>query len=349
MARNGLSSLVVVLVCLLGMSVANTARAMGPFARGNTFPGTLRCVLRANLAANGVVGTKGAANSQGTLDIYVYSFRNHINVRVTLFTYGLDTNTKPLNQTINFGPKGLNGGWLWNVTGTWVPQSDNQMQLDSWFTQAKGRRPLGAYKSVYRMIMAFHLRRDLPGLLLLLFLFAATVSAFNGVGPVERVAPPPGILRCTLRVDLKDNDVMSSSLGGDLGGHGDLNIYVYKYQGGLDVHISYNTHELSLPMPPLNQSINLGRRGANGAVVWNIAGTWTQRNEDQLELKRVFKRAPSVIIPGTGLSVYKMVKMIDRNPGKYYATIATDMFPDGAIRGQFFRGFPTQLIRRPAC
>ncbi|CAI5968521.1 unnamed protein product [Closterium sp. NIES-64] len=125
---------------------------MGPFARGNTFPGTLRCILRANLAANGVVGTKGAANSQGTLDIYVYSFRNHINVRVILFSYGLDANAKPLNQTINFGPKGLNGGWLWNVTGTWVPQSDTQMQLDSWFTQAKGKRPLGAYKSVYKMV-----------------------------------------------------------------------------------------------------------------------------------------------------------------------------------------------------
>ncbi|CAI5968522.1 unnamed protein product [Closterium sp. NIES-64] len=164
--------------------------------------------------------------------------------------------------------------------------------------------------------MAFHLSRNLSGLLLLLSLFVAAASAFNGVGPVERVAPPPGLLRCSLRVDLKDNGVISSSLGGDLGGHGDLNIYVYKYQGGLDVHISYNTHELSLPMPPLNQSINLGRRGVNGAVVWNIAGTWTQRNEDQLELKRVFKRAPSVTIPGTGISVYKMVKMIDRNPGK---------------------------------
>ncbi|CAI5509635.1 unnamed protein product, partial [Closterium sp. Naga37s-1] len=57
------------------------------------------------------------------------------------------------------------------------------------------------------------------------YLFAATASAL--VGPVERIAPPPGLLRCTLRVDLKDNDVMSSSLGGDLGGHGDLNIYVY--------------------------------------------------------------------------------------------------------------------------
>ncbi|CAI5473764.1 unnamed protein product [Closterium sp. Yama58-4] len=323
MARNALPGLEIVLVCLLVMGVASTARAMGPFARGNTFPGTLRCVLRANMAAHGVVGASGAPNSQGTLDIYVYSFRNHINVRVILFSYGLDSNSKPLNQTINFGPKGLNGGWLWNITGTWVPQSDNQMQLDSW--------------------------RDLPGLLLLLSLFAATASAFNGVGPVERIAPPPGILRCSLRVDLKDNAVISSSLGGDLGGNGDLNIYVYKYQGGIDVHISYNTHELSLPMPPLNQSINLGRRGANGAVVWNIEGTWTQRNEDQLELKRVFKRAPQVMIPGTGMSVYKMVKAIEKNPGKYYATIATDMYPEGAIRGQFFRGFPTQLIRRPAC
>ncbi|CAI5533065.1 unnamed protein product [Closterium sp. Naga37s-1] len=81
MARNGLPSLEVVLFCLLAISIANTARAMGPFARGNTFPGTLRCILRANLAANGVVGTKGAANSQGTLDLYVYSFRNHINAR----------------------------------------------------------------------------------------------------------------------------------------------------------------------------------------------------------------------------------------------------------------------------
>ncbi|GJP80580.1 hypothetical protein CLOP_g10783 [Closterium sp. NIES-67] len=189
----------------------------------------------------------------------------------------------------------------------------------------------------------------LQGLLLLLPLFVATAAAFNGVGPVERVAPPPGLLRCILRVDLKDNNVISSSLGGDLGGNGDLNIYVYKFQGGLDVHISYNTHELSLPMPPLNQSINLGQRGTNGDVFWNIEGTWTQRNEDQLELKRIYKRAPSVIIPGTGMSVYKMVKMIDRNPGKYYATIVTDMYPEGAIRGQFSRGWPKPLFTRPVC
>ncbi|GJP80581.1 hypothetical protein CLOP_g10784 [Closterium sp. NIES-67] len=103
-------------------------------------------------AGHVVAATKAAADTQGTLDIYVYSFRNRINVRVILFSYGLDVNSKPLNQTINFGPKGLNGGWLWNVTGTWVPQSDIQMQLDSWFAQAKRTRPLAAYKNVYKMV-----------------------------------------------------------------------------------------------------------------------------------------------------------------------------------------------------
>ncbi|CAI7778810.1 unnamed protein product, partial [Closterium sp. NIES-54] len=60
-------------------------------------------------------------------------------------------------------------------------------------------------------------------LLLLLLLFATTAAA----GPIGGVIPPPGILQCSLRVDLKDNEVISSSLGGDLGGTGDLNIYVY--------------------------------------------------------------------------------------------------------------------------
>ncbi|CAI7866455.1 unnamed protein product [Closterium sp. NIES-53] len=184
--------------------------------------------------------------------------------------------------------------------------------------------------------MASQVNHIFPGLLLLLLLFATTAAA----GPIGGVIPPPGILQCSLRVDLKDNEVISSSLGGDLGGTGDLNIYVYKYQGGLDVHISYNAHQLALPMPPLNQSINLGTRGTNGDVAWNIEGTWTQRNEDQLELKRIYKRAPQVMIPSTSISVYKMVKMIGQNPEKYYATIATDMYPEGAIRGQFLRRFP---------
>ncbi|GJP80583.1 hypothetical protein CLOP_g10785, partial [Closterium sp. NIES-67] len=102
-------------------------------------------------------------------------------------------------------------------------------------------------------------------------------------------------------------------------------------------------------LPPNNQSINLGFRGANGPVVWNIEGSWTVQDPTQIELDRWIMGVRRTVVPGTSMTFMQMIHRIDKNPAKFYGTISTDSFPDGAVRGQFIRGFPNMLWPVPRC
>lgn len=168
-------------------------------------------------------------------------------------------------------------------------------------------------------------------------------------GIVGRALPFPGKLRCVLRADLDPDNVLSSSLGGDPTSDGDLWMRVYWFQGQINVHLHFNGHDLSGELPPLNQTINLGHRGGVGKVLWDIAGMWTVENTEQIELDRWIMNAQSSMIPGTRSTVYNLIKRIDRNPAAYYGTVQTTDYPDGAMRGQFIRGWPNMAYPNPRC
>eukprot|EP00475_Leptophrys_vorax_P004453 TRINITY_DN12664_c0_g1_i2.p1 TRINITY_DN12664_c0_g1~~TRINITY_DN12664_c0_g1_i2.p1 ORF type:complete len:199 (+),score=3.04 TRINITY_DN12664_c0_g1_i2:127-723(+) len=182
-----------------------------------------------------------------------------------------------------------------------------------------------------------------------IFISSAAARIVNQVGPVQRVIPWPGKLRCTLKVDFDGNKVLSNSLGGDIGAHGDLIIKVFLYRKRINVNLMFNTHELSLPMPPLNQTINLGPQGSNGQVLWAIGGYWRQQNADQLKLSKWILGAGRKKVEGSNMSVYQLIKQIDQNTFGHYASVQTDIYPEGAMRGQFYRGWPNMAYPNPRC
>eukprot|EP00475_Leptophrys_vorax_P007326 TRINITY_DN1463_c0_g1_i5.p1 TRINITY_DN1463_c0_g1~~TRINITY_DN1463_c0_g1_i5.p1 ORF type:complete len:141 (-),score=2.60 TRINITY_DN1463_c0_g1_i5:257-679(-) len=122
-----------------------------------------------------------------------------------------------------------------------------------------------------------------------------------------------------------------------------------RFQGQINVHLHFNGHDLSGELPPLNQTINTGPRGTIGQTLWNIAGMWTVENPAQIELDRWIMNAQGTLVPGTQMSVYQLIKRIDRTPNMYYATINTPDFPEGAMRGQFIRAWPNVAFPNPRC
>eukprot|EP00475_Leptophrys_vorax_P024738 TRINITY_DN3420_c0_g1_i1.p1 TRINITY_DN3420_c0_g1~~TRINITY_DN3420_c0_g1_i1.p1 ORF type:complete len:199 (-),score=2.70 TRINITY_DN3420_c0_g1_i1:219-815(-) len=185
----------------------------------------------------------------------------------------------------------------------------------------------------------------------LVIIASATVSSSTAQknGFLTQV-PFPGIRRCLLTSALKSKNVLSWQIGGDANATGNFRVTVYQQSNATNLKIHFDVEGLTLPMPPTSQAVYDGRRGENGAGVWQLPNAWTQGGSpSEIKMDTYIANADKQMIPGTKTSVYKFVQMIDANPRKYYVSVKTTAFPDGAIRGQFARPSLVRWAAKPTC
>ncbi|CAI7797740.1 unnamed protein product [Closterium sp. NIES-53] len=163
--------------------------------------------------------------------------------------------------------------------------------------------------------------------------------------------PFPGIRRCLLTSSLSSRNVLSANLGGDSLARGNFRALIYQ-QGNrtINIRVHFDVEGLTLPLPPTSQTLYDGRRGSNGAPIWELPKAWTVGSApDELKYDTWITDATRKLVPGTSMTFYTLFKKIDATPRSFYIIIRTEAFPDGALRGQMGRPSLVRWASKPVC
>ncbi|CAI5471778.1 unnamed protein product [Closterium sp. Yama58-4] len=168
---------------------------------------------------------------------------------------------------------------------------------------------------------------------------------------IPTAIPFPGIRRCLLTSSLSAKKVLSASLGGDSLATGSFRALIYQ-QGNrtINIKIHFDVEGLTLPLPPINQTLYDGRRGSNGTPIWELPNAWTVGGApDELKMDTWITDATRKLVPGTSMTFYSFFQKIDATPRNFYIVIRTEAFPDGALRGQMGRPSLVRWASKPVC
>ncbi|GJP53482.1 hypothetical protein CLOM_g12645 [Closterium sp. NIES-68] len=169
--------------------------------------------------------------------------------------------------------------------------------------------------------------------------------------PSITAVPFPGIRRCLLVSALSAKNVLSATLGGDSLARGSFRALIYQ-QGNrtINIKVHFDVEGLTLPLPPTNQTLYDGRRGSNGAPIWELPNAWTTGSTpDELKMDTWITDATRKFVPGTSMTFYKLFQKIDQTPRSFYIVLRTQAFPDGALRGQMGRPSLVRWASKPVC
>ncbi|CAI7866446.1 unnamed protein product [Closterium sp. NIES-53] len=191
----------------------------------------------------------------------------------------------------------------------------------------------------------------LPGFLLLLsFVVASQAQGFGGSG-ISAFVPFPGVQKCVLVSGMKPNKILQYHPLGDIRANGNLRITVYQMQGRINLKLKLDADYLTGALPPNNITVYDSRSGgALGLPVFGVTGRW-QANpaHGEVLLRTWILDASNKYPPGSTLSYYDLIRQIDLSPRSFFASLTTERYKWGALRGRFIRGAVNMMIPVPVC
>ncbi|CAI5525027.1 unnamed protein product [Closterium sp. Naga37s-1] len=165
-------------------------------------------------------------------------------------------------------------------------------------------------------------------------LFAFLAAALVTVAYAQKSVTIYAKLNDYKEVPSDDTEAARNAVGDRTGGNGDMAMRIYKRRGQpVWTEYSVMPENMDEDTPPTMTQIHKAPEGSNGPVVLDLPCTYQQMgSRDWLCNGSLGKEAAE----RTG-ELASALKELLENPSGFYLNLHTEKYPDGAMRGQFFK------------